>query len=226
MFGSLLVVWLAFSRRRHVSFWVVSMVVAGLASPMLACFVAGHLAAVADVAGLRRNMLPGMLGGVAKLAIFAFGVYIARDEGNDVHLAVAAVLIFLACTQSAAVRGLLSTGPVLALGRRSVTIYLTHWAFIFGFGSWVLVSLDQVVPWQTARLFVAPAVAFVVLAASGPLSQVDRIAVLLSRRAAKGEVPLSEVREKVGGVVDALLRVGIARVWRRAGEGVSGPDLS
>jgi peptidoglycan/LPS O-acetylase OafA/YrhL len=186
MYGSLLVIWLVFSRKRHFAFWLISTGVASLTSPMLACFVAGHLAAVAKVADARRSFLAGAAGGVAKVAIFASGVYVARDPGNQSHLFAGAVLIFLAVTVSPAARRLLSSRMCVALGRRSVTIYLTHWAFIFGFGSWVLVSLDPALPWQTARLFVAPAVVFIVLAVSGPLSVIDQVAVTLSRQVGRG----------------------------------------
>jgi peptidoglycan/LPS O-acetylase OafA/YrhL len=187
IYGSLLVMWLVFSRERHFAFWLISMGVASLASPMLACFVAGHLAAVTKVAEARRSFLAGAVGAVARAAIFASCVYLTRDPSNEPRLFAGAVLIFLAVTDSPSARRLLSSKMCLALGRRSVTIYLTHWAFIFGFGSWVLVSLDPTVPWQTARLFVAPAVIFIVLAVSGPLSVVDKVAVTLSRQVGRGQ---------------------------------------
>lgn len=192
--SSILVMWLVFSRERHFAFWLFSIGIASLASPMMACFVAGHLAAVARVAEARRSFLPGVLGGVARLAIFASGMYLAGDPGNRLHLWAGAVLIFLAVTDSPAARRLLSSRICLAFGRRSVTIYLTHWAFIFGFGSWVLVSLDPALPWQTVRLFVAPAVVFIVLAVSGPLSVVDQVAVTLSRQVGNGQLTWPTVR--------------------------------
>jgi peptidoglycan/LPS O-acetylase OafA/YrhL len=201
IYGSLLVMWLVFSRERHFAFWLVSMIVASLASPMLACFVAGHLAAVAKVAEARRSLLPGAVGGIARAAIFAGGVYVARDPGNQSHLCAGAVMIFLSVTDSPAARRLLSSRMCLALGRRSVTIYLTHWALIFGFGSWVLVSLDPALPWQTARLFVAPAVVFIVLAVSGPLSVFDQVAVTLSRQVGRGQFAWPLVRTRLLSLV-------------------------
>jgi peptidoglycan/LPS O-acetylase OafA/YrhL len=201
MYGSLLVMWLVFSRERHFAFWLISMGVASLASPMLACFVAGHLAAVAKVAEARRSFLAGAVGGVARAAIFASGAYVARDPGNQPHLFAGAVLIFLAVTDSPAARRLLSSRMCVALGRRSITIYLTHWAFIFGFGSWVLVSLDPALPWQTPRLFVAPAVVFIVLAVSRPLSVVDQIAVSLSHRVGRGQFAWPIVQSRLLALV-------------------------
>ena len=75
----------------------------------------------------------------------------------------------------------------MSIGSRSVTIYLLHWPFVLGFGAWLLVSLDPVLPWQIARWFVAPAVILIVLVLSGPLSKIDATAVMLARRIARGE---------------------------------------
>jgi peptidoglycan/LPS O-acetylase OafA/YrhL len=128
-------------------------------------------------------------------------MYEARDPGNQPHLCAGAVLIFLAVTDSPTARRLLSSKICLALGRRSAMIYLTHWAFILGFGSWVLASLDPALPWQMVRLFVAPAVVFIVLAVSGPLSIVDKFAVTLSRQAGSGQLTWTTVRTRLLALV-------------------------
>jgi len=70
-----------------------------------------------------------------------------------------------------------------------------------GFGSWVLASLDPALPWQTVRLFVAPAVVFIVLAVSGPLSIVDKFAVTLSRQAGSGQLTWTTVRTRLLALV-------------------------
>jgi peptidoglycan/LPS O-acetylase OafA/YrhL len=199
MIGSLLVMWLAFCRRRHGAGWVVSIVVGSLASPTLACFVAGHLAAVASLAD--RGVLPRRFAAVMNFVLFAAGVYLSGDAGNAARLFLGALLIFVAVVQSRLVRGILASDVCMAIGRRSVTIYLLHWPFVLGFGAWVLVWLDPVLPWQTARLFVAPAVILVVLALSGPLSTIDAAAVSFARRVARGET-----EGFIRGAISALMR--------------------
>ena len=116
------------------------------------------------------------------------GVYLAGNAGSPIRLSLGALLIFVAVVQSQLARRILASDVFMAIGRRSVTIYLLHWPFVLGFGAWILVSLDPILPWQTARLFVAPAVILVVLVLSGPLSAIDAAAVSFARRVARGEV--------------------------------------
>lgn len=185
MIGSLLVMWLAFCRRRHGVGWVGSMLIASAASPMLACFVAGHLAATVNLAD--REVLPRRFRTVVIFALFTAGVYLSGDAGIPIRQAMSAMLIFVAIVQSRFARRILASDICMSIGSRSVTIYLLHWPFVLGFGAWLLVSLDPVLPWQIARWFVAPAVILIVLVLSGPLSKIDATAVMLARRIARGE---------------------------------------
>jgi peptidoglycan/LPS O-acetylase OafA/YrhL len=184
MIGSILILWLA-SCRKNRTRWIGSMIIASVASPMLACFVAGHLAAVARLAD--RYVLSRRLAAVANLVLFTIGVDLSVEADNLIRLSLGALLIFVAVVQSRLARRILVSDVCMAIGRRSVTIYLLHWPFVFGFGAWLQVLLEPVVPWQTARLFVAPALILVVLVVSGPLSRIDAAAVFVARRIARGE---------------------------------------
>jgi peptidoglycan/LPS O-acetylase OafA/YrhL len=185
MIGSLLVMWLVSCRRQHHVRWLGSMLIAAVASPMLACFVAGHLAAIASLA--EREVLPRRFRAVVNVVLFIAGVYLSMDAESPIRLSVSAMFIFFAIVQSGFARRILASDICMSIGRRSVTIYLLHWPFILGFGAWLLVSLDPVLPWQAARWFVAPAVILVVLVLSGPLSKIDAAAVRLARRITAGD---------------------------------------
>jgi peptidoglycan/LPS O-acetylase OafA/YrhL len=185
MIGSLLVMWLVSCRRQHRVRWLGSMLIASVLSPMLACFVAGHLAAIAGLA--EREVLPRRFRAVVNVVLLIAGVYLSMDAESPIRLSVSAMLIFFAIVQSGFARRILASDICMSIGSRSVTIYLLHWPFVLGFGAWLLVSLDPVLSWQVARWFVAPAVILIVLVLSGPLSKIDAAAVRLARRIAAGD---------------------------------------
>lgn len=185
MIGSLLVMWLVSCRRQHRVRWLGSMLIASVLSPMLACFVAGHLAAIAGLA--EREVLPRQFRAVVNVVLLIAGVYLSMDAENPIRLSVSAMLIFFAIVQSGFARRILASDICMSIGSRSVTIYLLHWPFVLGFGAWLLVSLDPVLSWQAARWIVAPAVILIVLVLSGPLSKIDAAAVKLARRIAAGD---------------------------------------
>jgi len=185
MIGSLLVMWLVSCRRQHRVRWLGSMLIASVLSPMLACFVAGHLAAIASLA--EREVLPRRFRAVVNVVLLIAGVYLSMDAESPIRLSAGAMLIFFAIVQSGFARRILASDICMSIGSRSVTIYLLHWPFVLGFGAWLLVSLDPVLSWQVARWFVAPAVILIVLILSGPLSKIDAAAVRLARRIAAGD---------------------------------------
>jgi peptidoglycan/LPS O-acetylase OafA/YrhL len=185
MIGSLLVMWLVSCRRQHRVRWLGSMLIASVLSPMLACFVAGHLAAIAGLA--EREVLPRRFRAVVNVVLLIAGVYLSMDAESPIRLSVSAMLIFFAIVQSGFARRILASDICMSIGSRSVTIYLLHWPFVLGFGAWLLVSLDPVLSWQAARWIVAPAVILIVLVLSGPLSKIDAAAVRLARRIAAGD---------------------------------------
>ena len=185
MIGSLLVMWLVSCRRQHRVRWLGSMLIASVLSPMLACFVAGHLAAIAGLA--EREVLPRQFRAVVNVVLLIAGVYLSMDAESPIRLSVSAMLIFFAIVQSGFARRILASDICMSIGSRSVTIYLLHWPFVLGFGAWLLVSLDPVLSWQAARWIVAPAVILIVLVLSGPLSKIDAAAVKLARRIAAGD---------------------------------------
>ena len=105
MIGSLLVMWLVSCRRQHRVRWLGSMLIASVLSPMLACFVAGHLAAIAGLA--EREVLPRRFRAVVNVVLLIAGVYLSMDAESPIRLSVSAMLIFFAIVQSGFARRIL-----------------------------------------------------------------------------------------------------------------------
>lgn len=161
-FGSLLVLGLAAARRMAPRLWLplVALVAVFFFRTPYVCFVAGHIAAVLQLAN-RRSQVPAIvcLGGLAagilcctaaEHVFFApitwacsiSGAWVLPcDDAYHLEKRVGAVLIFLSLIQWNIGRDLLSVPWLARWGRFSFPLYLAHWPIVFGPACYVYLAL-------------------------------------------------------------------------------------
>lgn len=157
--GSILVFVLCAARARSRTAWVAAVLLAGLlfVRTHYIPFVAGHILASAQVGRQPSMSMPISLGLIALGSIACFAAELGQAPAASwicgagipglltctpqIQKTYGAMLIFVGLVSSPLIVGAMSAPLLVRLGRLSFSIYLVHWAVIFGIGSATFIAL-------------------------------------------------------------------------------------
>ncbi|MDE2516294.1 MAG: acyltransferase [Rhodospirillales bacterium] len=180
--GSALVLALTRLRRSALSLWAMAIVAAILLLPLwYVLFCIGHLCATLRLGERDWRANTRAMSGLAVPCII-LGILFAWPLMGALLQMIGAGLFFVGVLISVPCRRFLSHRWLLRLGDLSFTLYLLHWALLFGPGAWLALHLIPLLGFTGARIAAALCVLLGAPALAWRLIGIDRWAVALSRR--------------------------------------------
>ena len=194
--GSVLVLLLVYLRDRAPVLWctAIAFVVALFPLPYIV-FALGNLAAVLRLGERKYKGLSRVMPWIAILLLVA-GIEIAWPHRSGPYLLIGTGMIFLGVLNSRICQAVLSQPIFLRLGNLSLTIYLVHWAIVFGPGAWFVLKMVPLIGLEESQVFGTIVAVSAVLFLSARLVVFDKFAVSMSHAVKRRD--LSSVRNVFG----------------------------
>jgi len=186
--GSLLILLCVRLKERASVFWAAFVACAFCLLPAaFGAFLVGHMAAVFRF-DEKKFRLPFWMNEAIAFCIMVWGIMRVAEAETDVAATFKiSVLIFLGVIRSGVAKAMFTSRRLVRLGELSVTIYLVHWAIVFGPGSEAILMCIPVFGVEASRLIGVVAVVLFIVMISNPLSVVDRLAVDISHAVKRRE---------------------------------------